>query len=79
MLYIKLMVTNKKSIVDTHTHTHTHRERNLNITIKVVIKSQGKRAKEKKRNKEGNYKNNPQTVNNMAISTYLLIIINTLN
>ena len=44
MLHINLMViTNQKSILDTHTEK---REKNPNITLRIVIKSQGKRAKE---------------------------------
>lgn len=36
------MVTNEKSLTD----THKKRERNLNITLKIVIKSQRKIEKE---------------------------------
>ena len=48
MLYINLMVTtNQKSIIDTHTQKKTKKKKNPHTTLQIVIKSQGKRAKEK--------------------------------
>ena len=41
----------KPKIYNRYTHTHK-RERNPNITRNIVIKPQGKRAKEEKRNKK---------------------------
>ena len=42
--------------------------------LKIVIKSQGERAKEEKNNNLKNYRDNPKTINKIAISTYLTII-----
>ena len=41
-----MVTTNQKSIIDTHTQKKT-KKKNPNTTLKIVIKSQGKRAKEK--------------------------------
>ena len=73
LLYINLIITiNQKSIIDTQ-----KRERNPGIILKIVIKSQGKRAKEKKRNKKAT-KTTPKQQN--VKSTYPSIItLNGLN
>ena len=40
-----MVTTNQKSIIDTHTQKKT--KKNSNTALKIVIKSQGKRAKQK--------------------------------
>ena len=63
LLHINVMVIKtQKSIMD----IYTKRERNPNILLNIIIKSQGKKAKE--RNKK-----TTKTMNNMAISTHLSI------
>ena len=66
LLYISLMVTTKQK--SKKRITHRKRERNPNVTLKIIIKSQGKRAKEKEIKKDS--KINPRTIHKMAISTY---------
>ena len=41
-----MVTTNQKSIIDTHTQKKT-KKKNSNTALKIVIKSHGKRAKEK--------------------------------
>ena len=65
MLYKNLMVTkNQKSIIDTHT-------KKKKIMLKIVSKSQEMRKKNKGIKKKKTYKNNPETINKMAIRTYM--------
>ena len=52
------------------------KERNPNITVQKVIESQGKRAKEERI--KNNYINQ-ETINEMAISTYLSVIYPNVN
>ena len=67
LLYINLMVTtNQKSVID----TNIKKNRNPNMTLKIVIKSQEKRTKEEK----NTFKNNPKTIDKMAMRVYISII-----
>ena len=61
-----MVTTNQISIID----THKKGKRNPNITLKIIIKSQ----ENKRRRKKKTYKNNSQTINKMAIRTYISII-----
>ena len=74
-----MVITNQKSMVQTHTNTHTHTHthtRNSNTTIQLVIKSQEKR---KEKGKKMTYKNKPKTINKMVVRTHVLIIILNIN
>ena len=64
-----IVITNQKTY---DRYTYTKRERNSNTTPHTVNKSQGKRAKEEGTKKK--CKDNPKTINKMAISAYLSII-----
>ena len=61
----------KPDIYNIYKHTQK-RERNPHITLKRVIKSKEKELK--KKGTQNIYKNNPLTINKMAITTYLSII-----
>jgi len=51
---------------------HTQQKRDPNTKVKSVIKSQRKRTKEERNNK--NYKNNQKTINEMATHEYMLYL-----
>lgn len=55
------------------------KERKPNRTLKEAIKSQGKRARGKKKEQRRTIKNNQKMINKMIIHTYLLIIVLNVN
>ena len=72
-----MVTANRKSMIDRY--THKKRKRDPNTTLKIVTKSQ-----ENKRRRGGKktYKNKSNTINKMAIRTYISIItlnVNRLN
>ena len=82
-----MVTTNQLSIIDTHTHKHTHthththtrkkEKRKKKKESKHNTKDSNQITREETKDKEiskNTYKNNPQTINKMAIRTYISII-----